>query len=853
MYLVMELVEGKGFRKILAERPTRLRALLDLLVKVSDGVHHAHEHGVVHRDLKPENILIPASGEPKVADFGLAHLVESDLALTRTSARHGTPLYMAPEQVEGRSRDVTPATDVYALGAILYEVLTGSPPFTGDSVANVFSRILSEDPVPPRKCATGIHPDLETIALKALAKEPARRYSSARAFADDLRRHLSDEPIVARPMGVTHRVYRKARKNPVAAMLAAGTAVAVAVAVLVWASFLERTRRADQNRAIALETIRSAARVSLDAALGFRRLGANDRMMQSLPPLEEAYRRAAELAPDMAEVDYLMGRMHRALMQHGKALEYQEQALRKDPAFVPALYERIVLISQRYGGSLRNSYTSLPLPEGADLTAEGTRQFDRRTIDEIEQARPEIARVRNQLFRDCELLERLLRDARVRATLAVPMSEANMLAVRGILATCRDEFAKAKESLLEAVKQDPLLEEAWESLAKGTSDTPAEGGEEREKRWAEAIRLFGEARSRDLGYVPHLLGRADVLHTRGDDRMCRGRDPLPDFASGEQDLSEVLRLMKSSLDAIRARADLRTVRGVYLMSRGQDPLPDFRAAETDYDEALRRAPDADSVLRRRGGLFVRRAEYRMDRHEDPLSELDAAERDLSRALDRRKEESATWGWRGYVRLLRGAHRATIGGDPLPEFAAAEKDLSEAIRRFVAYPLAWSHRGRLRTLRGVYRMTKGEDPADDFRRAEEDLSECIRRAGATTANTGWLTSEFLPGWTDRAILRTHSGRDKMRRGQDPRSDFESAFQDFGEALAFNRYDASAIAARGRLQLLRGKQLDGQGQKAEAAKHYTAAVEDLQKSLEINPLLKAQVGTDLSEAKKKLDRP
>src|SRR6185295_14775330 len=197
-WLVMELVPGEPLSKVLLSKRLDRPRLLALLEKVARGVHHAHEKGVIHRDLKPDNILVHGE-EPKVADFGLAHLVESSPALTRSGAVLGTPMYMAPEQVEG-GREITARTDVYALGALLYEILTGRPPHPGETIPEVYAKIARDEPVPPRRLAASVPWELEAVALKALEKNPARRYPSAEAFAEELRRYLAGEPVLARPV-----------------------------------------------------------------------------------------------------------------------------------------------------------------------------------------------------------------------------------------------------------------------------------------------------------------------------------------------------------------------------------------------------------------------------------------------------------------------------------------------------------------------------------------------------------------------------------------------------------------------------------------------------------------------------
>jgi serine/threonine-protein kinase len=764
IYLVMELVTGRSLRRLMEDTPRDHPRLLALLVKVAAGVHHAHENGIVHRDLKPENILVADSGDPKVADFGLAHLFDAPSRLTATGARLGTPFYMAPEQVEGQGNAVSAATDVYALGAILYEMLTGRPPHPGASLAEVFSGILSGQPQPPRRLRPDLPADLETIALKALEKDPRKRYPSARAFAQDLERHLAGRPIEARLAGPMERCVRRARRNPVAWTLALGALASSFLAAVLWLAGREKTVRMVTDREEALRAVRETAQVSLEAALQVRRAGANDQMAQFLPRLESAYRQAVRRAPGLAEVEYLMGRMRRALMEDTIALDHQQAALEKDPLYAPALYERVILLSKEYGRERRLALESLKALPSGPFTAREAREAVPDQPRDVEGLRTDLARMRLQIVQDCRVLEE-----RARETSGPPAVDgAKVLAARGILAYAAGRFAEAKTALREAVRQGPHLEEAWETLARAVLEEALEGKSGTMSTWREIEALLTEALSHDRGYLPHWIVRAETRSRMARAQTSTEGEWLPLSRAAEEDAREALRMGRPSAEAWRVLGIIQNSRGVARMRLGEDPARDFEDAVASFTEAIRIDPLYVEAWWRRGLARTYRAEDRLDRGRDPLPEFGAAEQDLLHAVKVDEAFVGAWNQLGYLLTSRGDWRARQGKDPLEDFTRGEAALTEALRLKPDHVSAWKNRGKLRSRRADH----GANPGADFAAAEEDYTEALR-----------LKPDDARGLAERGDLRRRRSAWRGGRNEPAQaaSDAASAVADLERAI------------------------------------------------------------------------
>ncbi len=709
-YLAMELVEG----------PPGVPDLSGLLV-VAKAVAHAHQNGIIHRDLKPGNVIV-APDRLVLTDFGLARIEDGE-ALTRTGSIAGTPVYMAPEQVRGEVSRIGPATDVWALGVMLCEIAGGRRPFEGEITAAVYEAIQKDEPRLPAGPAGA-------IAARALEKDPARRYPHAAAFAADLERMLTGAQVEAKPVGAARTMLRKVRRNPLPALATVAVALALAGVIVFQLWLSERGR--------AVEAFRNQARTALDAALELRRAGANARMKPFLDSLEEAY--AGLEGKGLAEVEYLMGRMYRALNDDARALEFQEKALACDPEFGPARFERALIGLRRHLG--------VALEE-----AEGV-------VD----------------------LRRLPSAARAAIGLDLDAARSKEPTAHGFRLLLGGDWDRATTEFRKVLDVDPRLEEAREGLALALRAEVSSQAERKEAAWAEAEALYTKGLDGDKGYVAHYLARGQLRWSRGSARRHRGKDPMPDYVSAEADFTKAIELAPRHVDAWTWRGEMKVYQGIYALEMGWDARPRLAAAEEDLTAALDIDPRWARVWLWRGNARFYRALWLRERGLDALPDLELGERDLVEAVRLAKESSHELRWCGRLRAQLGAARSRIGKDPEPDWKAADRDFDQ-----VPTADAWHHTwwSTVDAERGAWLAASGKDPAPAWARAEDRLAAALK-----------LNPSFDEALKHRGLLRAERAAWREAAGdrEGARADYQAAASDFHQALAVNPNFKPAIGER-----------------------------------------------------------
>lgn len=652
-FLILEFLDGLPLDRHVRTRRPSLTERIALVEKIARGVAAAHERGIVHRDLKPSNVLVTPEGHPKVGDFGLAHWMSPDMAMTRTGAQVGTPLYMAPEQIRGEADRISPRTDVFALGAVLYEVLAGRPAFHAPVIADVYAKILNEDPEPLSTLAPGLPAALEAVCLKALAKDPSRRYAHAGDFADDLRRFLDRQTVEARipPRG-------KGRALAAAWTLGALTVAAVAMAVL---STSKNPAPTPVSRPSPDPSDHPALRDLEDHFHG-RSLGARtdarvrEVAESGLAPEWTALARfyASGGGEEPADLGPLRGR---ALLAAYARDALPAEIVVANQRLEPAPWQEDPEMKRRRNEGLRTAGAS------SGRLAAGLRATERALAGDASGAAEAWESTRDW---PCALIRAAA--ARWKAGLSFPSPGA--------------EFDRGIADLDRAVELDPSRREAWTMRAalnftRGRSDPAAVEGPSFNRMasdFEEALRLAPPGDPARPGILQLRAWAYFDLARRAEGRL---HDVLPLYDRSIADYDELARLPRGNAGFVFQAGYVRLHRGQWEMRRGRDPRPSLSEAVARFDAFLSVAKDA-GAFQCRGNARLEIGRWIARTGGDPSEEFDRAAADYRKAISIEPSIDPHYLSLGTLHLERARWLRARGGDPGAAFDEALKSLGQAV-------------------------------------------------------------------------------------------------------------------------------------------------------------------------------
>ncbi len=829
-YFAMDLVEGHNLAVHLRDRRLSPEESARLMEKVARAVGFAHEHGVIHRDLKPENIMIAADGEPQVMDFGLARDVTTASSLTEQGQVLGTPNYMAPEQIRGDVARIDGRTDVHALGAILYELLTGVFAHRGHQIAAVFDHILSGEVIAPRRLQPDLPADLETVCLRCLLPDPRDRYASARDLADDLARFLRGEPVQARPISRLERAWRRVRRRPGVALLVAALLTTGAIAAgAAWSGWRDR-RAADEERGRLVDGyVREVARSGhalVEAALARRSVADMKGSAAFAAELEEPVRELIRLAPGLAEPWYYRGRMERVLGRDKEAERCQTEAIGRaeaegatagSRALLPlACYERGVIRAFRYVSTQEDRRRELLTSRAASAgLLEPAPSIP--TLADLEAAFPEIPGMRREAVDDLR-----------RAVSATGEADARVLVARGILASLEGTAPEGIQADLErAIQADPYLTDAYFALAEVVSA--------REDA-AAALEWYRRGHEADRGcvaFVQSILGRSSEVAVRIASTGGDGRPTLDAAISvaeetlerqpRDADLWSMLSQMfmarsvsEDGVDAALALLDRGMTAGARaleidgrhvatLLSCARNRLYHAkllrglaRDASADIEEALRsialvreiepRDPTASYLLAAvHASLGQTRSNADLDPSEHFARSLAVLEE--SGSLDPRSTDTLSLACTVHLELASWKRR--MGIDPVEDLSSAVALAEKAIRlapdsAIAAYDVAEAYRQAAHHARG-----SGGDPTRDYARAREGFRALLAK-----------NPRSADGWVGLGILHHDAAFWEAANRRSPMGMFAEAIEAYDRAAEVSS-DPAILRRRAQVRLDAGR--------------------------------------------------
>ena len=777
-YIAMQLIAGRPLDRLARELSLEQRALV--VAEVAEAVHAAHRSGLIHRDLKPANIMVERAEDgrlrPYVVDFGLVRDLAGD-GLTVDGRMLGTPAYMSPEQARGDPARVDRRADVYGLGATLYAVLAGRPPFAAPTALALVRRVLDEDPEPVRRVDRGVPAELESIVMKCLEKEPERRYDSARALAEDLHRFLDGVPVRARPGGLAYRVAKWVRRNR-------ALAAVVLLATVAVAGF----------GGAALQARWTAVRQAAVA----QRLGADVKEIESLMRFAHLLPRH-DTGPERRLVRARVSALEARLPELGRAGQGPALAALGRAALAAGdLPAGRAHLEQAWARGYREPEVAyalgLALARLFEREAQAAERIASREARELR--RQEIDRTLREPAR------RLLSASRGAALDAPEYLEAVLARLDGSYPQALERAAAAAARLPWLYEATALAGDVHVALARAAAD--AGRPDEAAAELARAAAAYEQASRVGASDGDVLSALAECRYERLKLEESRGGQPPELFTATLEAAEAALAASPHSPRPYLVQALAHVARAGFLASHsGQDPTPLFERAAALADAALERSPGDGEAYRVEGAAFADLATYLTEHGRDPLEALDRAISALERALQANPRAVSVLNHLGISYWNLGAHQDLVGLDPLAAYRRAEESFRTALEVHPGFFAAAGNLGGLQQSIASVLEERGEDPRPVLRESIATYEKVIAlRPGHPLPHSNLCGAHLA------------LGRWGLTHGGDPGEAFEAAIAacrkahaaDPGYVLAYENM-GNALLWRAVLGMARGEDARG----------------------------------------------
>lgn len=836
-YIAMQYIEGGTFRAMAPEMT--LEQKLRVVKEAADGLHAAHRTGLIHRDLKPSNIMVQrledGGWKAFVTDFGLAKGAD-DPRLTVSGMVMGTAAYMAPEQARGEGRALDRRTDIYGLGATLYEALSGAPPFLGNSSVDTLLDVVQKDAIPLRRSDPTLPADVETIVMKCLQKEPHRRYESAHALAEDIQRYLDGEPIAARPAGFLQRAARKVRKHKLtAALLVAAGFLAVLFAILAahasWTSS-ERARIAQQYGQ------------EIERIDGIMRVAALRPLHDTSPERAEVRMRIERIRSAMSVAGsagigpgyYAMGRGHLALAEYEEAHDALERAWSGGFRTPEAAYALGLTLGGLYQESLASA-ERVGAPEARQLLQEqARREYRDPAIEKLREARdvwmqsPRYAEALISFYeKDWDRAAALAHQAVVRnpALHEARILEGDILQARASQVLVSGDRDGALETMLaadrrykeasEIARSDPAVYQSWSRLWGSIMTLDADTGRDPEEAFTRAMDLSASALAANPASAIPYVTSANIRARRADYLTNRGQDVSAEYHTAIA-LAEKARQMRpqwSEPHKIIGYAHLGIAEHGFF--RGLTSDADFLEAIRSYQSALALEPRDAESLNNTGYAYVMLSDGKAREGGDPSAHLIQAEEYFVKARDLVPGNATSFSNIGMVATNLGDYFSRTGKDPRSHYQRALASYESALKLNPNHTYSLLNLGA--TYRGIaeYDLVHGRDPVPDAEKAVQSHRAAMKS-----------NPDLHIPYIGVAEARHLQARSAILAGRDPEPLLRDARDTLDRALQLNPTFSQIRSRLGETFLLRARYLTKVGKPplsaiADARSHLARAVE------------------------------